>query len=284
MKILIIGANGFLGTKLKIILSKTNEVIGVDKEVIDATDPEKVKKFISKHKPEVVIDTVSLTSSLACENNPKLAEELNYLTAKNIAEACEENGSKMVFLSSTYIFDGEKGNYSEEDIPFPLNEYGRTKVMAEEVIKKLEDYLIIRVDLMYGFNGKDLPNGIFSKILSGDEIIIRDLEQQRSPVFVDDVVNSMETLFKKHKKGIFHLTGGDKISYFNFLKELEKPVRSETKIISAPKNKENLIKIPKFATLDNSKIISLGIKMHSLKEGIEELKKQINTDNFFQQP
>ena len=284
MKILIIGAKGFLGTKLKTILSKINEVIGVGKEVLDATDSEKVKEFISKHKPEVVIDTVSLTSSLACENNPKLAEELNYLTAKNIAEACEENGSKMIFLSSTYIFDGEKGNYSEEDILTPLNEYGRTKMMAEEVIKKLEDYLIIRVDLMYGFNGKDSPNGIFSKILSGDEIIIRDLEQQRSPVFVDDVVNSIEILSKKHKKGIFHLTGGDKISYFNFLKELEKIVRSETKIISAPQNKENLIKIPKFSTLDNSKIISLGIKMHSLKEGIKELKKQINTDNFSQQP
>ena len=288
MKIAIIGAEGFLGRRLMTILSKDHEVLGAGingKEKIknlDATDYLSVKKFLFDFKPSLVIDNVSLTSSLACEKDPKLAEELNYFSAKNIAKSCEEIGAKMVFFSSTYIFDGQKGDYTEKDTPSPLNEYGRTKVKAEKAVKEIEDYLIIRVDLMYGFNGQDLPNGIFAKILSNEQIVIRDLEQQRSPVYVDDVVKSIMTLAELNQRGIFHLTGGETISYFNLLKELEKAARFKTKIISLAPNKELSIKVPKLATLDNSKITKLGIKTNSLKDGIELLRKQVKAANLFQ--
>ncbi|MCR4284916.1 MAG: SDR family oxidoreductase [archaeon] len=285
MKIIVIGAKGFLGRRIVSLLSRTNEVIGVGKEELDATNLEQVKKFISENKPDIVIDTVALTSSVACEKYPDLAEKLNYLTAKNIAGACKENNAKMVFISSTYLFDGIKGNYSEEDEPVAINEYGRTKIIAEkEIMNQLEDYLILRVDIMYGFNGYNFPNGVFGIILSREEIIIRDLKQQRTPVFVDDVARTIEFLSKKGEKGIFHLTGGDKISYFNFLKELEKAFREKTKISFLPPEGQAPVKIPNLSTLNNSKILKMGMKMHSLKEGMEELRKQVLEANLSQQP
>jgi len=98
-----------------VLLSKEHEIIGTysknKKEglyYLDATEKNSVKDFFTKFKPDIVIDTVALTSSVACEKDPKLCEELNYVTAKNIAEACKETNAKMVFISSSYLFDGEK--------------------------------------------------------------------------------------------------------------------------------------------------------------------------------
>ena len=135
MKIAIIGSKGFLGTKTKEILSKNHEIIEAGRNnegefKLDATIKDDVRKFLLKYRPEAVLDTVALTSSVQCENNPHLAEELNYLTAKNISEACQEIGAWMIFISSSYLFDGEKGNYNEQDKTSPINEYARTKIMA----------------------------------------------------------------------------------------------------------------------------------------------------------
>ena len=280
MKILIIGATGFLGRKLMNFLSKSHEVYGAsltkEKGIkkVDATDINEVSEIISTLNPEIVIDTVSLSSSIECENNPSLAERLNYLTAKNIQTICEKNGSKMIFISSSYVFDGISGNYSENDMPCPVNQYGKTKEMAENEIKKLKEYLILRVDLMYGFNGINLPNGVFSKIISRKNIYVSDLNQQRSPIFVDDVVKIIDILLKTGKNGIFHLSGDEKISYFKFLKRLEKIKREKTKIFISQSNSSKGLTIPQVSTLNNSKLKNLGIFPSSLNEGLENLKKQ----------
>ena len=282
MKFLVIGASGFLGRKIITLLSKKHEIIkagirgGEDTRRVDATNKEEVRKLILETRPDVVIDTVALTSSLSCEMNPYLAKKLNYLSAKNILECCEEVGSKMVFISSNYIFNGEKGNYSEEDVPDPLNEYGKTKVMAEEVIMKNKNHIIIRADLMYGFNGKGLPNGIVDKVLSGEEIEIRDLKQKRTPIFVDDVVMAIEKLVEMEQEGIFNLSGEEEITYFDFLKKLEKVVRKDSKIVAGFPEKEKKIRVPELSTLNNSKIKSLGIKITPINEAIDILKTKIN--------
>lgn len=284
MKIAIIGASGFLGSKLMKILSKDQEIIGADidedKNIsrLDAIDKVKVREFVLTHKPNVIIDTVALTSSLACEKNHELAYKLNYLTAKNIVEVCKEIDAKMVFLSSTYLFDGIKGNYNEEDKLKPLNEYAKTKVLAEEEILKLNWPIILRVDIMYGYNGKDKPNGVFNQILSEKIIELRDPSQIRQPLFVDDVAYVISELINKNQKGIFHVAGSTRIEMFDFLRGLEKLVRDNTKIKIFDKEPEFKIKIPKNATLDISKIQNLGIKTHSFEEGLDILKKQLEKD------
>ncbi len=283
MKIAIIGAAGFLGTKLRTILSKNHEVISADInesesekiDKLDATKKDEVDKFLLKHKPDVVIDSVALTSSVACEKNPELAEKLNYLTAKNIAEACEKIGAIMIFMSSTYLFDGEKGNYNEEDKTTPINQYARTKIMAEKKILKISNPIIFRVDIMYGFNGRNVRNGVFDMVLSGETIELQGPNQMRQPLFVDDVAEVVLKLIEKNQRGIFHLAGQDRITMLDFLENLEKLVRRESKIKISEDEPEIQIKIPKNATLDMSKIRNLGIKTRSFKEGLEVMEKQL---------
>lgn len=280
MKILIIGSDGFLGTKAFEILSKNNEVVGAgindDEQFrLDATKKQEVLNFILKQKPDVVIDTVALTSSVKCEQNPDLAKKLNYITAKNISEAARKIGAWMIFMSSSYLFDGKKGNYNEKDETSPINQYAKTKIMAEQEVLKNPKSLILRVDIMYGFNGKNKKNGVFDMILSEKPIELRDVNQIRQPIFVEDVPRISLELIKNNQSGIFHLAGPNRIKMIDFLKSLEKIIRSKSIITSSDSDDKTTLKIPENATLDTSKIEALGIKFTPLEKGLEIMKKQI---------
>ncbi len=281
MKIVIFGLSGFFGTKALEVLFKNNEVIGAgitteEKFKVDATSKSEVRKFLLKYKPQVVIDSIGLTSSMQCEQNPDLAYSLNYLTAKNISEVVHEIGAIMVFISSSYIFDGKRGNYTEKDQPSPENEYARTKIMAEKEILKNPKSIILRVDIMYGYNGINKKNGVFDMILSGNQIQLREPNQLRQPVFIDDVLEIIRGLINKKQFGIFHVAGSTRIKMSDFLKKLELLVRKDSKIGISNAKPELEIKIPKNATLDTSKIKKLGIKTHSLDEGLNIMKRQLN--------
>lgn len=281
MKIVIIGSSGFLGTKSAEIFSKEHEIILAGKSNegdgrLDASKKEDVRKFLFKHKPDAVLDTVALTSSLQCENNPSLAEKLNYITAKNISEACQEINAWMVFISSTYLFDGKKGDYKENDQTYPINEYARTKIMAENEIIKNPKGIVLRVDIMYGYNGKDKKNGVFDQILSEKPIELREPNQIRQPLYVDDVPRAMVMLIKQNQNGIFHLAGPERVIMIDFLKKLESIKRSDSIISSSKYNSPSLIKIPFNATLNTSKIEALGFKFTSFGEGLEKIKKSLS--------
>jgi dTDP-4-dehydrorhamnose reductase len=278
MKILIFGT-GFLGTKLINSFSKIHEVVGADItpleeniKKVDATNEKEIRILIEIEKPDVVIDTIALTSSQSCEENPTLCRKLNYETAKNISHICKEKNIKMIFISSSYVFDGNKGNYSETDFVFPSNKYSETKIYAEKEVSKLRDYLILRVDLMYGYNGPNKKNGVFDKILSREEIKINNPNQLRQPVFVDDLSEVILILLDKKEKGIFHVAGPDKIFLFDFLRELEKIVCTDSKI-KIVVGKLDLNR-PRVSTLNTYKITSLGIKTTSLNNAIKKISKQ----------
>lgn len=277
MKIIIFGVAGFLGTKLMNYLSKDNEIIGADInreeniEKIDATDKKEVRVFLLNHKPDIVVDTVALASSVACEKNPELAKKLNYQTAKNIAEACKEIGAKMIFISSSYVFDGIRGEYREEDVPSPTNEYARTKVMAEEEVLKLKNSLVLRIDIIYGiYKGKVRYGTGF--IEEGVEVGYPD--QIKKPLFVEDVLRIILELIQKDERGIFHLGGPETMKMIDFLKNLASLIGQENKI-KIVDSSGWIVKSPKNSTLDISKINSLGIKTTPFKQALEIIKNQL---------
>jgi len=283
MKILIFGALGFLGTKLRDMLLEDHEVIGLDTRrgenthELDATNKLNVENFIMAHKPDIVINTIALTSSLDCERDPLKAYKLNYLITKNIVEACKLVNTKLIFFSSSYIFDGKKGDYNEESLPNPLNEYGKTKIMAEKEVLQFSNSLILRIDAMYGYNGKNKPNGLFNQILSGENIKLRNPSQIRQPVLIEDVVKTLFELVDKNQTGIFHVAGTNHKTIYQLFRGLESIMRKESKIIFSTK-REISIKTPQNSTLNISKIQNLEIKTHSFEEGLEIIRKQISEE------
>ena len=279
MKIIIFGVGGFLGKKLYDVLSKNHSVVGTCNKneaagmlKIDALDENRLRKFILDNKPDFVVDTIALTSSFLCERNPDLARKLNFQTAKNITDVCREINVPIVFFSSSFVFDGERGNYSEEDAPNPINVYGKTKLEAEKYLLSYSQSVILRVDLLYGYNGKNLSNGILGKIIFGDKMEVGNPSQIRQPLLIDDLPEIILKLVLNKRFGIFHVAGSTKIQNLEFMKRLESLVRSDSKIeIINPKNL--IVKPLNDSSLNCSKINFLGIKTKNLDEGLNCLKK-----------
>ena len=100
--------------------------------------------MINKIKPNIIIHTAGLIHPLTCEENKELAWEINVIGTKNILDCSREFKSKLVYISTDYVFDGKNNPYDELDQPNPLNYYGQTKFESEKLISSLDDYLIIR--------------------------------------------------------------------------------------------------------------------------------------------
>lgn len=286
MKILIFGASGFLGRKLFNDLSKKNKVIGTcnsqekykDLLKIDAIKDGDLEDFIKKNVPDLIINTISLSSSVLCEKDFSLAEIINYHTNKNIAKVCKKKKIPLVFISSSYVFDGIKGNYSEEDRTSPQNNYGITKVKAEKEVLDLNKGIVLRVDLLYGYNSFEDKNGLLGNIISNNKIYLGNPNQIRSPLLIDDLPEIIEYLIMNNKEGIFHVAGPDKISMSDFVKKLRQAIGSDLEIVHLEK-KELLVKPLKDSSLNINKINSLGIKTKNIGEGLKIIKNQIKSEN-----
>jgi dTDP-4-dehydrorhamnose reductase len=276
MKFAVIGV-GFLGRKFLEYFGRENEVVGASEipsenvQKLDATNREEVETFLEKEMPDVVIDTVGLTSSVACERDPELAERLNYSTAKIIADSCKKIGAKMVFISSSYLFDGEKGNYTEEDIPNSEMQYSKTKILAEKEVLSVPGSIVIRTEIMYGTENKKIKFG--SATFEG-EVSLAFTDQIRQPIFVDDVPKIVNELLKNKHSGIFNTAGPEKMTMLTLLQRLENLFRDKSEIII--KDKSVLpMKFPDDSSLDISKIVSLGINPTPIEDALEIIKVQI---------
>lgn len=281
MKILIFGASGFLGTKLYNFFKDNHEVLGTcqkkvgDKLVsLDANNSEEIEKLIFSFSPNLTINVMGITNSFECEKNPEIAEKINFYAAKKISDISRKIGAKQVFISSSYVFDGERGDYVEEDTPNPQTKYGQMKLKAEKAVLS-NDGLVIRVEVMYGYNGKDMPNGVVGKVIKNKLLEERNPNQKRSPLFMDDVGPAIFSLVSRNYYGLFHLAGPDKMSMYSLLTSLKDATGSPVEIIKL--NDPNaLVKTPQNATLSSKKIINLGIEITSFQKGISILKQQVS--------
>lgn len=281
MKILIFGASGLLGRKLFNDFSKDHEVLGTyfskpspSLVRLDLTKKKEFKDLIKKFNPEMVINSAALTSSVKCEKEPKLSKSINYISAVEISKICKKKKIPIVFISSSYVFDGECGNYSEKDRVNPLTTYGKHKALSEKKISKMKNSLILRLDAIYGYNkGRD-DSGFIKKILDKEEIFLGNLNQIRSPLFIDDLPRIILTLIYKGKGGIFHIAGPEKMTMLNFVKALGSLAKEGPKI-NLLEEKKLLVKPLKDSSLNISKIKSLGIETTTMHEALRIIKKRL---------
>jgi dTDP-4-dehydrorhamnose reductase len=277
VKVAIFGV-GFLGSKLMEYFSKSFEVLGTDINPpsnssvveLDATNEKEVEKFLILNKPDIVIDTIALASYFVCENNIELCKRLNYDTANNIAVSCKKIRAKMFFISSSYVFDGEKGSYTETDLPNSINEYARSKIRAEYKVLESNNSVVIRLEPMYGYDQERKQIKVGTNTFESD-LKVGYPEIVRKPVFINDVPKVIYNLINNNQKGIYNIAGQDKVNWLDFLKSLASLTNVEEKV-KVVDNSNWILKPPHDSTLDTSKIASLGIKMTSFESALKELK------------
>ena len=160
LKLLITGAIGLYGSKLaKMALERNIEVYSCDVQEMpvcgnfvkfDVSNKELVDQAFTRVKPDVVVHAATLTDVDKCELNKELAWKINVEGTRNIVQAAKTAGSFLIYISTDYVFNGEKGNYTELDKPDPINYYGLTKLKAEELVKDQDEYFIGRPSVIYG--------------------------------------------------------------------------------------------------------------------------------------
>lgn len=228
MKILLTGANGFLGQYLSAqLLEKGHAVIATGKGncrlaitgkpgfqyvAMDFTDPFAVHDVFEKYKPDIVVHAGAMTKVDDCEQQQWQAYFTNVEGTVTMLLNAEEQKSFFIFVSTDFVFDGERGSYKEDDSTNPVNFYGKTKSEAEDAVKEYEyGWAIVRTSLVYGkpLTGRsNILTVVQEKIGKGEEYQVVD-DQVRTPTYVEDLATGIALLIEKKATGIYHLSGGD---------------------------------------------------------------------------
>jgi dTDP-4-dehydrorhamnose reductase len=157
MKILLFGKNGQLGRELHRSLQPLGEVIALTRQQADFSKPDELREVVRKTKPDVIVNAVAYTAVDKAEDEEPLATTINGAAVGVLAEAARESGALLLHYSTDYVFDGSKASpYTEDDVPNPVNAYGRSKLAGEQAIKNVEpDHVILRIAWIYSMTGNN---------------------------------------------------------------------------------------------------------------------------------
>lgn len=290
-KLLVIGVSGLLGGRAVELGNgryvvygayNTHEIKGGNFLQLDVTKKQDVFRVIKKLKPDVVIDTHSATNVDSCETNPEQAWLINVYGTKNVAEACKAFGSKHIFLSSDYVFDGHKTTkYDEKDETRPLNYYGKTKLIAEKVIGIIDpEYVIARTAVLYGkggFGKVSFPLWVANKLKNKQQIKVV-VDQYNNPTFVDNLVDILFSLWENDARGLFHVVGTNCINRYELAKLTAEIFSLDSQLITPVKTTAltQAAKRPKKVSLNTAKVERITkIKPIGIREGLQILKEQL---------
>lgn len=231
MKVLITGGSGLLGHKLvSELLSKNYEVIAVynrreiplshpmlRKVKLDVVDNVALEDLVLKVKPDVVVHAAAYTDVDGCEVNRRYAWRVNVEATRSIVRASRVTKSFLVYISTDYIFDGEKGLYREDDIPNPINYYGLTKLIGEEIVESSDIlYAVIRPSAIYGLGPGKLNFAVFvADKLSRGETVKALVDQYVSPTLNTLLAQAIVEVIEMKYRGVLHIAG-ERMSRYEF--------------------------------------------------------------------
>jgi dTDP-4-dehydrorhamnose reductase len=294
LKILITGASGLSGSKIAELAIKQGHLVysGFNEHEpafgnpvkLDITNKGVVDKTLEHLKPGVVIHAAALTDIDKCETNKELAWKINYEGTLNIAKATNKTESFLIYFSTDYIFDGEKGLYREEDPPNPINHYGYTKLKGEEVVKEYGgdgEWTICRPSVIYGTRpatGKvNFALWVLEKLRKGDEIKVL-TDQYISPTLNTNLANMILEVAERKLCGVYHLAGASRISRFKFAQMLADILGLNKNLIKPATFTEMrwLAKRPKDPSLNVSKATrTLTHKPVKIEKALKKLKTEL---------
>ena len=285
-KLLIIGT-GLLGSRIVEMASGEFEIVNtynknpVDLQStmshqLDITNQKLTFRLIKKLNPDYIICTAAHTGVDYCEVHRSEAYSVNVAGTRNVSEASGEIGAKLVYISTDYVFDGAKGMYSEGDVTNPINHYGKTKLEGEDAVKTIcENWVIARTSVLYGWNPAK-PNFVtwaLDELMAGNRIkIVRD--QFNSPTLADNLADMLIELIKRDENGVFHTSGGERISRYDFAIKIAEIFDLNSELIE-PITSDQLnwiAKRPADSSLDVSKISNIE-KPLTIEESLEKMRE-----------
>lgn len=196
---------------------------GLTWHTLDLNQPPALRAAFGAVTPEVVIHAAAIPDIDFCEKNPAMARAVNVGMTANVADWCTRNGCRLIYLSSDNVFDGDKGNYVEEDRPNPINEYARTKAAGEGIVAGIADSVIVRVALVMGFGLLGGGNSFLEKTVpmfrEGKPIYVPP-EEIRTPIDVITLGRALLELAGSDFRGVLHLAGSETLDRVTLTRRL----------------------------------------------------------------
>jgi dTDP-4-dehydrorhamnose reductase len=289
--LVITGASGLLGNKIVELARKDYEVIPMyntrplhpNSLKLDITDLKQVFTTFSKLKPEIAIHTASETNVDKCETQKEQAWRINVEGTRNIAFACSKVGAKLVYVSTDYVFDGEKGNYKEQDKPNPINYYGVTKFEGEsQVVQHCKNYTILRTSVLYGWHPwkQNFATWTINQLKQNKELTVVE-DHYNTPTLADNLAEMALEAVQKDLRGLYHASGSQRISRYEFAKQIAKIFNLDQNLVKPIKMSQLtawVAKRPRDSSLNTDKIQKqLKTKPLNITEGLNRMKKEAKT-------
>jgi dTDP-4-dehydrorhamnose reductase len=294
-KILLTGANGLLGQKTTEVFARETEHELVLTDLapkaeeprkftyheLDITSKEAVKGFVKTHKPEIIINAAAYTNVDGCETERELSWRVNVDAVKNLIIASRINSSKIIHISTDYIFDGVHGGYDENSTPNPLSFYGKAKLASENaLIASGVEFTIIRTMIIYGY-GRNVKRNfalwLVDKLGNNEPVTIVD-DQYGMPTMVDDLGLALNRIVERERTGIYNVCGSEYISRYDFTLKLADIFNFDRGLVIPVKTSE--LNQAAARPMNSSFILlkaetELGLKPLNVRDGLYLLKSQL---------
>jgi dTDP-4-dehydrorhamnose reductase len=295
-RVLITGSNGLLGQKLVNLLNgrPAVEMIAISRGYnrnpgregyeyydVDITDFKELEKIVRDFKPTEIINSAAMTQVDQCETDKEACDLINHIAVKELLRMSKPLDTRMIHVSTDFIFDGESGPYDENAVANPLSWYGRSKLLAEQEVLKEGDHAIARTVLVFGYvPGLSRTNIVLwlkESLENGKTVNVVE-DQFRTPTFAEDLADGIARILMKDKTGIFNISGFELMSirelaekvadYWKLDKSLINPILTSSLNQPAPRPPKTGFIILKAET-------ELGYKPHKFEDALSQIERQL---------
>jgi|FLOH01.1.fsa_nt_gi dTDP-4-dehydrorhamnose reductase len=292
-KILVTGALGQLGQAVLEEFHNHYHVIGVDLHdnspnypikyiPLDITDNKRVKQVIEKEQPDTILHLAAMTNVDGCETNPELAFKINVSAVETLCTLTENR--HFIHISSDYVFDGNKGPYSETDKVNPINVYGQNKLDSENIVKKYKGtWTIVRTNVVFDYtkdSDASFVKWVVDSLKDGKPIRVVD-DQWNNPTWTVSMARTLRLIVDREAGGLFNYSGRDWLHRLDFtlliadIFELNKDLISPISTADLKQAAKRPLKSGLITSLIEEK---LGATCDPLDDCLKEIKHRIESN------
>jgi dTDP-4-dehydrorhamnose reductase len=287
MRILITGASGLLGINLAMEAARRHTVFGTVNHHSLQTDaftvirsdllaPGAVERLLEITHPEWVIHCAALANLEACEADPLLAHKMNTDLPRTLASHVVRSGARMVHISTDSVFDGLRGDYSEEDIPTPVGVYSRTKLEGEQAVAEVDPTAIIARVVFFGWSlmgHRSLAEFFFNNLNQGKPVI-GFTDVVFCPLLVNHLANILIHMLELNLSGLYHVVGPESLSKYEFGMRLARRFNLDGTLIipkTVSQTQQKVVRSPNLTLRTNKLTQALGENLPNLSTGLDKL-------------
>ena len=293
-KVLITGAFGLLGEAVVKALEHTFQLLATGENIpdevpyicdiqsLDIIDKNRVKDVIHTFYPDIVVNLAAYTNVDGCERNKELAWNINVKGVQNILESIRNSQTKIIHISTDYVFDGKDGPYYEDAVPNPINYYGRTKLASENEIRGSQNpHVIFRTNVLFGNSARNKPNFVdwVVKALKEKNEIKVVTDQINNPTWINGLAEAIKLAILLDVRGLFNYGGSEFLNRFEFAQKIALVFEVDQSTIKPVLTKElnQAADRPLNSGLLTEKIEeTFGLRLYNIEYCLKKMKEGIN--------